>query len=618
MRHSPYTYWQRFQTQLYVMDQPTNPIQLSPTVAIIVEIQQLQPLLAGIHESLQRQRDMLQQRGIGTPPMTIQAMENILESLKKFERLLAFEQIEVGQLRSLAENAAAISRSLVLDVVLRDAMDGVIKLSGAERGCIILVDPATQELDFRVLRDNQTIHNRDQSVTASIPPEKTAQFSRSVIRQVMESGEPLLTSNANDDLRLTGMQSVIALDLRSVMCAPLRIKDQTLGVVYVDNRLRFGVFGEREKNLVAAFANQVAAAISNARLFADLQRTLSDITRVKDLTDNVFNSIDSGVVTTDHEGIILRANRAAADLLDTATPEEMSGKSLGSVVGPMKDALQDALKSVRDTGEVRIVEAEVSVGRRGRAVLQAKVSPLKGKDGAPQGAAMVMDDLTEHRERNETLRILKYYLPTAMLDNITEIAGLGFGGERREITCMFVDTHPLMYLPAGMRPQEVMQTINVYLSLASDCIHDAGGVIDKYMGTEIMALFNSQLNPLPNHAAAAVDAALRIREYFTVLYRSLGHSNHVYRVGIHTGVATLGNVGSHNRRDFTAIGDSINLTKRLEENAKDGQIILSQATRDHLMTYPVASRTKLQFEHRDALQVKGRQQQTDIYEVFSE
>ena len=271
-------------------------------------------------------------------------------------------------------------------------MDGVIKLSGAERGCIILVDPATQELDFRVLRDNQTIHNRDQSVTQIVPPEKTAQFSRSVIRQVMETGEPLLTSNANDDLRLTGMQSVIALDLRSVMCAPLRIKAETLGVVYVDNRLRFGVFGEREKNLVAAFANQVAAAISNARLFADLQRTLSDITRVKDLTDNVFNSIDSGVVTTDHEGIILRANRAAANLLDTATPEEMSGKSLGSVVGPMKDALQEALKSVRDTGEVRIVEAEVSVGRRGRAVLQAKVSPLKGKDGAPQGRRQAVNN----------------------------------------------------------------------------------------------------------------------------------------------------------------------------------------------------------------------------------
>lgn len=599
------------------MDQPTNPVQLSPTIAILTEIQQLQPLLAGTQEALQRQRDMLQQRGIGMPPMTMQAMDGMLDALKQFEKILSTEQIEVAQLRSLAENAAAISRSLVLDVVLRDAMDGVITLSGAERGCIILVDQTTGELDFRVLRDNETIHNRDQ-VTHVIPPEKAAQFSRSVIRQVVETGEPLLTSNANDDQRLSGMQSVIALDLRSVMCAPLRIKDQTLGVVYVDNRLKFGVFGEREKNLVAAFANQVAAAISNARLFSDLQRTLSDITRVKDLTDNVFNSIDSGVVTTNDEGMILRANRAAADLLDASEPENLSGKPLGTVVGPMKEALQDALKSVRDTGEVQVVEAEVSVGRRGRALLQTKISPLKSSDGTTQGAAMVMDDLTEHRERNETLRILKYYLPTAMLDNITQIAGLGFGGERREVTCMFVDTLPLTHLPTGLRPQEVMQNINIYLSLASDCIHDAGGVIDKYMGTEIMALFNSQLNPLKNHAAAAVDAALRIREHFDVLYKSMGQTKHVYRVGVHTGVATLGNVGSHNRRDFTAIGDSINLSKRLEENAQDGQIIISDDTRQHLLTYPVTSRAKLRFEQREVLQVKGRQQQTNIYEVFAE
>lgn len=603
------------------MDQPTNPVSVSATVAIIAEIQSLRPLLGGAHDSLKRQRDMLQQRGMVMPPMTMQSFDAMMEALTHFEKILATEQSEVAQLRSLAENAAAISKSLVLEAVLRDAMDGVIQLSGAERGCIILVDAATGELDFKILRDNETIHNRDQvtrdQVTHVVPPEKAAQFSRSVIRQVMETGQPLLTSNANDDARLSGMQSVIALDLRSVMCAPLRIKDKTLGVVYVDNRLKFGVFGEREKTLVAAFANQVAAAISNARLFSDLQRTLSDITRVKDLTDNVFNSIDSGVVTTDDGSLILRANRAAAELLDVPAPDALTGKPLGTVVGPMKDALQDALKSVRDTGEVQVVEAEVSVGRRGRAILQAKVSPLKTAHGATQGAAMVMDDLTEQRERNETLRILKYYLPTAMLENITQIAGLGFGGERREVTCMFVDTLPLVHLPKGMRPQEIMQTINIYLSLASDCIHDAGGVIDKYMGTEVMALFNSQLNPLKNHAAAAVDAALRIREHFKVLYESMGQSNHLYHIGINTGLATLGNIGSHNRRDFTALGDSINVSKRLEENAQDGQIIITDETRQHLLANPVASRSKLRFEPLQPLHAKGRKQEITIYEVFS-
>lgn len=604
-----------------MLDQDTNQVQISPTMVIMAELKQLEPLIQGAYESLKRQHDMLKQRGINTPNLSLLSMEGLLHAFRQFEKILESEQREVAQLRSLAENAAAISRTLVLDDVLRDAMDGVIKLSGAERGCIILVKPDTGELDFRVLRDNETIHNRDQQPSGpsfNVPPEKAAQFSRSVIRQVMETGEPLLTSNANDDSRLSGMQSVIALDLRSVLCAPLRIKDSTLGVVYVDNRLKLGVFGEREKNLVAAFANQVAAAISNARLFDELQRTLADITRVKDLTDNVFNSIESGVVTTDRVGVVLRANRAAAHLLDTDTHENLAGQPLEEVVGPMKEALKPAVQSVLDTSEVQIIESEVSLGRRSRAILQVKVSPLRGRDDPrPQGAAMVIDDLTEQRDRNETLRILKYYLPTSMLENIDQIAGLGFGGERREVTCMFVDTYPLIHHKTGLRPQELMQTVNIYLSLASDCIHEAGGVIDKYMGTEIMALFNSQLNPLPHHAAAAIDAALRIREHFDVLYKSLNLTRHLYRIGINTGVATLGNVGSHNRRDFTALGDSINLAKRLEENANDGQIIISDITRQHWLEHPVAGRNKLRFELLAPLQVKGRTQQTDIYEVFS-
>ncbi|MCU0474610.1 MAG: PAS domain-containing protein [Anaerolineae bacterium] len=600
------------------MEPTASPASPNATFAIVQEIGALKALVEHTRDSLNRQREMLQKRGIGMADLTLHAIDGLIDAFNKFVALMHQEQHEVRQLRSLAENAAALNRTLVLDEVLSDAMDGLIGLSGGERGCIILVDEATGDLDFRILSDNETIHNREKvgRFSGQIPPEKTSGFSRSVIRQVIESGEALLSSNINDDARLSGVQSIIVHDLRSVVCAPMRVKDTMLGVVYVDNRLKSGAFGERERTLIAAFANQVAVAIANARLFAELQRTLADIIRVKDLTDNVFNSLDSSVITTDRDGVILRANRAAADLLEVPTPDALAGKALKTVAGVLYDALDSAVRAVLETSEVQVVEAEVPSGRKARSVLQAKVSPLRDKDGYPQGAAMVIDDLTDQRDRNETLRILRYYLPTAMLENINEIAGIGLDGERREVTCMFIDTYPLVHLPTGLRPQEVMQNVNVYLSLASEGIHDSGGVIDKYMGTEIMALFNSQLNPLKHHAAAAVEAALRIRDYFEVLYKSLGMTTPLYRIGINTGVATLGNIGSHNRRDFTALGDSINLSKRLEENATDGQIIISEATREHLQANPSPAARRLRFERLTALQVRGRQQQTELYEVF--
>jgi adenylate cyclase len=87
-------------------------------------------------------------------------------------------------------------------------------------------------------------------------------------------------------------------------------------------------------------------------------------------------------------------------------------------------------------------------------------------------------------------------------------------------------------------------------------------------------------------------------------------------VGIHSGVATLGNVGSINRRDFTAIGDTINLSKRLEENATRQQIIISQDSLEQLQAHHDNDINALTFEERAPIKVKGRQQETRIYEVF--
>lgn len=589
----------------------SSPSNQSSTEAVLVEISELKPLLQTTADGLHRQSDLLKLRNIGMPVLTHQAVNALTASLDKFVQVLLDEQREVTQLRTLVTNSASLSGSFDLNHILYDAMDGIILLTGAERGCIILV-AADGSLDFRVLRDGTTASNRDQVLDV----EKAAQqFSRSIITRAMESGEALLTHNAGDDQRLLGMQSVAALDLRSVICVPLKYRSETLGVVYVDNRLRSGVFGEREKALLVAFANQVAVAMSNARLYTNIEQTLAEITRVQDLTDNVYNSIDSGVITVDASGRIVRANRAAAELLGSADAAALIGQPILELLAPLAVQLAPALDAVRAGGSRQSFEAQTSIGHHANVVLQVRISALVGHGMGTGGMVIVIDDLTEQRDRAEKLRMFKYYLPPEMVDNIQSIAALGFTGERREVSCMFIDVRPLATLPKGMRPLEMMDTVNVYLARATECIHETGGVIDKYMGTEIMALWNSQLNPAANHAAAAVDAALRICEHFSVIYKSLNIEHSLYRIGIHTGVATLGNVGSNTRRDFTAIGDCINLAKRLEEHARDGQIVISGETRDHLLAHPADGSANIRFEEREPLVAKGRKQLTRIYEV---
>jgi len=399
-----------------------------------------------------------------------------------------------------------------------------------------------------------------------------------------------------------------------VLCVPLKYKDEIIGVVYVDNRLRSGVFEEREKNLMLAFANQAAVAIENARLYERIQRSLNEIREVKELLDGVFASIGSGVITANYENNIMDFNRAAGEILQRDV-EQALGAKLATVLSGVSADLEAHLVTVRENRNSQVLEAEMEIGSRGRVALNMKVSPLQDKVRGTQGIAMVLDDVTAQRGREEMLTVMKRYLPPEMVDNIHTISKLDLGGVRHEVTCMFVDVRPVDTFPEGFRPQQIMEELNIYFACATDVIHAAKGVIDKYMGTEIMALFNTQLNPMPNHAQIALEVALSIREALTALYDELGidPQPHYYRVGIHSGVATLGNVGSLNRREFTAIGDTINLTKRLEENASAGQIIVSEHVQQKLATADVS---KIRFEERDPLKVKGRQQKTRIYEVF--
>ncbi|GAB4513147.1 MAG: hypothetical protein OHK0046_13640 [Anaerolineae bacterium] len=582
----------------------------NPKKSLLSELRQLKEVITETADSLHSQNEILRTRGMNLPPATLQGIRGLTADIDTLETNVLSEQTELGQLRSLAETSAMINTSLDLDDVLNRAMDVVINLTGAERGYIILRDTQTGLLDYRVRRESEVL---PQQATSEAP-----QISQTILNEVVETGQPLLADNAYKDERLQSGMSIAAMTLRSVLCVPLKYKDVVIGVVYVDNRLRSGVFEEREKILLAAFANQASVAIENARLYEGIQRSLLEIREMKDLMDNVFASIGSGIITTDAAHRVLTFNRAASLIL-MRDPDETIGHKLENVLPGVSADLNQYLAKVREQDAAQVMDAEMEVVGRGRIAVSMKLSPLKNATGTNQGVTIVIDDLTEQRDREETLNLIKRYLPPEMVDNIHAISQLALGGERREVTCMFVETRPVSSFPPEMRPQQIMEQLNIYFDRATRCIHEAEGVIDKYMGTEIMVLFNTQLNPMEDHALRALKTALQIREAFLTLYAELGidPDPHFYRIGMNTGIATLGNVGSLSRREFSAIGDTINLSKRLEENATSGQLIIGEATYAHLhKTLNGQSLEGIRFEEREPVQVKGRQQKTRIYEVF--
>jgi len=571
--------------------------------ACLEEIGRIRELSTRVYTGLRNQQELMKVRDLSLSQDLIDRTGQIDDQLSILEKYLRSDETELEQLRALTETSAMINSSLDLDAILAQAMDEIINLTGAERGYILLRSATTSELEFRVCREPET------------DALNGADISKTVLHEVFATAKPLLTDNASNDPRMKQSETVAKFTLRSIMCVPLIYKDQVTGAVYVDNRFRSGVFTNRELALLMAFANQTAIAIENAILFASVQATLHEITQVKELMENVFASIESGVITSGPQDHVMTFNRAASQILVTP-PEVAISRPLHEILPHIADFDQQ-IRGVREHNQPSVFEAHTNIPERGDAILNLKLSPLKNAAKETQGVAVVLDDLTEQREHEETLELMTRYLPPGMVDNIEQIAGLALGGERREMTSMFVYATPYSILSESARPEQMMELLNAYLEVATDVIHHARGIIDKYMGNEIMVLFNTQLNPDISHGQCAVLAALDLRDAFVDLYKRLGidPQPHLYRIGIHTGVATLGNVGSINRKSFTAIGDTINLSKRLQENATGGQIIISEDTLNHILAQN-PTQTEIRFEEREPIQVKGRTQKTRIYEVF--
>ena len=200
---------------------------------------------------------------IGSPVVStaVQDISRITQSLSDVEQSTNdYLRVRQSQLGALMGIGRAINSSLGLNRVLEEVMDTLIELMRAERGFLMLRG-SNDELTVRIARGIAHVNLEEESLKVS----------RTIVRRVAENGEPIITTNAKDDPRFVGQVSVAAFQLRSILCAPLKIKDKLIGVLYVDNRARAGIFQEQDLGLIKAFADQAAVAIDNAQLFDDLQ-----------------------------------------------------------------------------------------------------------------------------------------------------------------------------------------------------------------------------------------------------------------------------------------------------------------------------------------------------------
>lgn len=502
-----------------------------------------------------------QYRKAGTPAAAelVQHLPALQSVLAHLEQELTTQAPEREELAALYDIGRAIGSSLDPTEVLNEVMDQIIRLTGAERSFLMLVDPDTGELEFVAAR------NMDRETIAS----SSFEISRSIVKQVATSGEPIVTTNAQMDPRFKSQESVIGYNLRSILCVPLRYRGRITGVIYADNRILTGLFSDRDRDLLTAFAGQAAVAIENARLF-------ESVSSAKALMDNVFASITSGVITTDVQEQITLFNRAAERVLRKPAADVV-GSRFTDTLPALASELRPVVDEVKEYGKPVVeFEREMSLPECGQVILRTSLSPLKDAEDEMQGVAIVVDDLTEQRRLEARYQMFRRYVSPAVIEQLPpDPAELKLGGQRQEITSLFADIRGFTDFSRQHDPEALVEVLNQYLDIGAKAVLAEDGTLDKILGDEVVALFNAPLRQA-DHVLRAVRAALKIQEGVTLLHERLPPAYQLfYGVGINVGDAVVGNIGTAEQMNYTAIGSSVNLASRLQEAAAPGQILLS-------------------------------------------
>jgi signal transduction histidine kinase len=293
---------------------------------------------AALLESMQAAQQALMRPSGPSPDQMIARLQEWQQLVMELSRGAA----RGTELATLYEIIGVLNSSLDLKETLSLVMDSLVHLTEAERGCLMLLDEEGN-LEIQAAQ-----HFDQESVDAS-----DLELSQTVVRDTVEGGEPVLTTNAQLDPRFSTQESVIGYMLRSIVCVPLHMRGRVIGALYLDNRARDGVFSQVDLPILMAFASQAAIAIENARLYTitneELAARVEELTTMQQIDRELNASLDFERVLDLTLSWAMRstgAEKGTLSILDgEGTVCTVSCAGDGGATEPESDVLQLAMTS---------------------------------------------------------------------------------------------------------------------------------------------------------------------------------------------------------------------------------------------------------------------------------
>ncbi len=477
-----------------------------------------------------------------------------------------------------------------LDMLIAKTMNAASELLDAERSTLFLYDEDSNELWSRFAEGMETKEIRfpaDVGIAGAV-------LTSGVVENIADPYADPRFNQAID--KQTGFRT------RNILCVPIVHRRGTrIGVAQILNK-RGGAFGATDEARLQTFAAQISASLENARLF-------QGVLEMKNYNDSILRSTSDGIMTIDGSGRIVTINAATSRILGVSE-RDVIGKQMEGIFGRNNAWVLESVERVVASGDADLIMDEDFVFQDGSASVNLRTTELVDGEDKSLGFLLAFEDMTGEKKLKTTM---SRYMSKEVADQLLESGAEALTGRSQRVTVLFSDIRGFTSLSEELGARETVAMLNEYFEIMVDIVHQRGGILDKFIGDAIMALFGAPFEndgDADNGLNTANEMMRQLRELNRM--REARGANPIYiGVGLCTGEVVAGNIGSPKRLDYTAVGDHVNIAARLEGATKlyGAGILLSEFTvrelkDDHLI------------REIDVIRVKGKNRPVRVYEAM--
>ncbi len=512
-----------------------------------------------------------------------------ISSIVKNKQLyVASEQIK-NNFSHLLEVFAAISSELDLENLIQLIMTKAAEITKADRSSLFFIDEQTGELWTTYAKGLE---------------KETVRTKRGIVAEVAKSKKALIVNdpynypafNASVDLK-TGYKT------ESILSVPVFNTDNhIIGVIQVINKIE-GSFNTKDLTILNGFAGQISIAIENATLF-------DEVYNMKHYLDILVENLDNGIVTVDKSCNIKTVSHMFYEMFDLDKNEDLTHRHIKNLDQNLHTMFKYCEQTIQ-TGEKQYQnEIEFKSKKSKKTIVNLSVLPMQDMNGEIVGAIHVFQDITKEKRIRSNL---SRYIPTHLINEVINKDELSMlKGKYDTCSILFSDIRNFTMLTEELGAIQIVELLNTYFGSMISSVYKHNGILDKFIGDAIMAVFGV---PFKNKSDA-INAVKCAFEMFNMLEKLNVKNNKLpilnIGIGISTGNVVSGNIGSEKRFEYTVIGDPVNLAARLESATKiyKVNILICETTYKNI-------EAEFYCREIDTVLVKGKQKPVKIFTVVS-